>query len=138
MGSHTDNLLCAHHHERTKETMKPNYIPNAFNYTSGLCDEHAQPDCGCPGYPTLQEQLIDCGDPTCYDGRRWNTCLQHQAANMIERYKVRSERYLERIIYLQDIIERQTEWWNKWGEHWKSGDDMTEFYNENPKPWDQD
>jgi hypothetical protein len=118
--------------------MKPNYIPNALNYTPALCKEHVQPDCGCPGYPTLQERLIDCGDPSCYDGGRWNTCLQHQAANMIESYKVRSERYLERIMHLQEIIERQTEWWDKWGEHWQSGDDMTEFYNENPKPWDQD
>lgn len=108
--------------------MKPNYIPNALNYTSGLCDEHIQPDCGCPGFPTLQEQLIDCGDPKCFDGRRWHTCLQHQAANMIERYKVRSERYLDRIIHLQEIVDRYETIRELTNQAWET----------QPPPWDQD
>lgn len=108
--------------------MKPNYIPDALNYKPGLCKEHLQPDCGCSGYPTLQERLIDCGDPTCYDGRRWNTCLQHQAANMIERYKVRSERYLERIMDLQEMVDRYEQIRVK----------IIEAWDEQLPPWDKD
>jgi len=71
------------------------------------CEQHAVHDCGCPGYPSLQTALRDCGRD-CIDWRHTERCIRCQAADMIDRYKTRSERYLERIIELQDETERNT------------------------------
>lgn len=68
------------------------------------CNYHMVPDCGCPGYPSLQERLRGCGND-CIDLKRSERCLRCQAADMIDRYKTRSERYLERIIELQETNE---------------------------------
>jgi len=68
------------------------------------CPEHLVIDCGCPGYPSLQTVLRDCGKD-CVDWRHTERCIRCQAADYIDRYKTRSERYLERIIELQDTIE---------------------------------
>ena len=68
------------------------------------CNYHLVNDCGCPGYPSLQEILRECGKD-CADWKRSERCLRCQAADMIDRYKTRSERYLERIIELQETVE---------------------------------
>ena len=68
------------------------------------CRQHAVHDCGCPGYPSLQSALRDCGGD-CIDWRHTERCIRCQAADMIDRYKTRSERFLERIIELQETIE---------------------------------
>ena len=70
------------------------------------CRQHAVHDCGCPGYPSLQSALRDCGGD-CIDWRHTERCLRCQAADLIDRYKTRSERYLERIIELQETIEKR-------------------------------
>ena len=86
------------------------------------CNYHMVTDCGCPGYPSLQTVLRDCGND-CIDWRRSERCLRCQAADMIDRYQTRSERYLDRIIELQDHIEDATAWFNKWGQRWQANDD---------------
>ena len=68
------------------------------------CNYHLVTDCGCPGYPSLQEILRGCGKD-CIDWQRSERCLRCQAADMIDRYKTRSERYLDRIIELQETNE---------------------------------
>ena len=74
-----------------------------FNYPFG-CNFHMVTDCGCPGYPTLQTVLRDCGK-NCAELPRNQRCLRCDAADMIDRYSNRSDRYLERIIELQKTIE---------------------------------
>lgn len=71
------------------------------------CNYHLVDDCGCPGYPSIQERLRGCGND-CADWKRSERCLRCQAADMIDRYKTRSERYLERIIELQETVEELT------------------------------
>ena len=68
------------------------------------CNYHMVDDCGCPGYPTLQEILRDCGND-CIDWKSSERCTRCQAADMIDRYKTRSELHLERIIELQETNE---------------------------------
>jgi len=72
-------------------------------YITG-CNYHLVHDCGCPGYPSLQEILRGCGKD-CIDWQRSERCIRCQAADMIDRYKTRSERYLDRIIELQETNE---------------------------------
>ena len=74
------------------------------NHTNG-CKLHMVTDCGCPGYPSLQNVLRDCGN-NCGDYRQQDRCIRCQAAAMIDRYKTRSERYLERILHLQETVDR--------------------------------
>lgn len=47
---------------------------------------------------------------------------------MINRYKIRSERYLDRIIYLQEIVERYETIRELTNQAWET----------QPAPWDQD
>lgn len=56
----------------------------------------------------MQQVLRDCGNQWCATMQHTRRCIRCQAADMIDRYKVRSERYLERIIELQDEAERNT------------------------------
>ena len=69
------------------------------------CDLHYQTDCGCPGYPSIQTALRDCGQP-CWTRPHTLRCIRCQAADQIDRYKQRSERYLDRIVDLQEEAER--------------------------------
>ena len=55
----------------------------------------------------MQTVLRGCGKD-CIDRKRTDRCLRCQAADMIDRYKTRSERYLERIIELQETVEELT------------------------------
>jgi hypothetical protein len=62
-------------------------------------------DCGCPGYPTIQQQLRDCGNAACIDARRYHKCIRCQAAEHIERVEHRNQLMLERVLALQDAIQ---------------------------------
>jgi hypothetical protein len=75
-------------------------------YITG-CPIHLVTDCGCAGYPSLQNVLRDCGND-CIDYRHTERCMRCQAADYIDRYKKRSERYLERIVELQEELETVT------------------------------
>jgi len=68
------------------------------------CNYHLVTDCGCPGYPNLQSALRDCGN-LCQIIPYSDRCIRCQAADMIDRYKTRSERHLDRIIELQETTE---------------------------------
>ena len=71
------------------------------------CNYHLVTDCGCLGYPSIQDRLRGYGD-ACADLKHTERCLLCQGADMIDRYKTRSERYLERIIELQETNEELT------------------------------
>jgi hypothetical protein len=75
-------------------------------YITG-CSTHLVTDCGCAGYPSVQNVLRDCGND-CIDWRHTERCISCQAADQIDRYKTRSERYLERIVELQEELEALT------------------------------
>ena len=68
------------------------------------CETHYAFDCGCPGYPSMQTALRDCGNH-CDQVPYIDRCIRCQAARLIDTLTTRSERYLERIIHLQDTIE---------------------------------
>lgn len=73
------------------------------NYPIG-CETHMAFDCGCAGYPSMQTALRDCGNH-CDQVPYIDRCIRCQAARLIDTLTTRSERYLERIIHLQDTIE---------------------------------
>ena len=79
-----------------------NYRPRN-NHPIG-CETHYAFDCGCPGYPSIQTALRDCGNH-CDQVPYIDRCIRCQAARLIDTLTTRSERYLERIIHLQDTIE---------------------------------
>ena len=114
-----DDLLCHPHRNHPKEVR--HHGMTDFDYPFG-CNFHMVTDCGCPGYPTLQTTLRDCGNK-CQERPRNNRCVRCQAADMIDRYQTRGDRYLERIIELQDHIEQATQWWEQWGQRWNTSDD---------------
>lgn len=96
------------------------------NYPHG-CAYHREFNCGCPGYPTLQNVLRECGND-CVDRTRNHRCVRCQAADMIDTLNTRTQRYLDRIIHLQDTIDR-----------YEAIRDMTNtIWNTQPKPWDND
>ena len=68
------------------------------------CEIHMMFDCGCAGYPSMQTALRDCGG-ICEMVPYIDRCIRCQAARLIDTLKTRSERYLDRIIHLQDTIE---------------------------------
>jgi len=76
------------------------------NYPLG-CEQHLQFDCGCPGYPSIQNALRDCGN-NCQHRPHINRCVRCQAAQLIDTLQTRTDRFIERIIELQDEIERNT------------------------------
>ena len=71
------------------------------------CNLHYSAQCGCPGYPTMASVLRDCGNP-CWARPHTLRCLRYQAADTIERLEQRVERFLERIVELQEEAERNT------------------------------
>ena len=71
------------------------------------CDLHYQMDCGCPGYPSIQNVLRDCGH-NCQHRPYRDRCIRCQAARLIDTLQTRTARYLDRIVDLQDETERNT------------------------------
>lgn len=71
------------------------------------CHEHARTDCGCPGYPSLQQVLRDCGND-CANLNHPSRCIRCQAAQMIDRLQTRNSNYLDRILELQTALEHTT------------------------------
>ena len=68
------------------------------------CNYHMVTDCGCPGYPSIQTALRDCGG-ICEMVPYIDRCIRCQAARLINTLQNRTERYRDRIIDLQETIE---------------------------------
>lgn len=71
------------------------------------CETHYASDCGCPGYPSISSALRDCGNH-CDQVPYIDRCIRCQAARLIDTLTTRSERYLDRIVDLQDELETVT------------------------------
>lgn len=84
----------------------PNYAKSSLDHQQPLCPTHLQMECGCPGYPTIQQRLRDCGNVACIVALRYHKCIRCQAAAHIDRIEHRNHLMLERVIALQDTIEQ--------------------------------